>query len=150
MKVILLKDVKNYGKKDEIVNVSDGFAVNYLIPKKLAIVASKDGVSHLNVKLKKESEILKKEKEVIQKEAEKINNLELGFKLKTQDGKVFGSVSLTQIVDRLNKEHGIQIDKRKFEKHENLNKLGLFYLKIKLDHHITTTLKVLIEGNKNG
>ncbi len=148
MKVILLSDVKNYGKKDDVVNVSDGYATNFLIPKGLAIVASKGDLSHLNVRKVKEEKI-KEEKEIeVNNLKLKIEDIQLNFKIKTKDGKPFGSISLSQITDRIKKEFLIDLDKRKFEKHENINKLGLFYLKIKLDFKIIATLKVFVEGTK--
>ncbi|AGR41728.1 50S ribosomal protein L9 [Spiroplasma diminutum] len=148
MKVILLVDVKNYGKKDEIVNVSDGYATNFLIPKGLAILATKDDVSHLNVRKRKEEEIKNEKQAEINSLKEKIESLQLNFKIKTKDGKPFGSVSLSQITDRIKKEFSFDLDKRKFEKHESLNKLGLFYLKIKLDFKVVATLKVFVEGTE--
>ncbi|QHX36277.1 50S ribosomal protein L9 [Spiroplasma sp. BIUS-1] len=148
MKVILLADVKNYGKKDEIVNVSDGYAANYLIPKGLAILATKDDVSHLNVRKRKEEEISKEKQEKVNALKDKLESIQLNFKIKTKDGKPFGSVSLSQVTDRLKKEFSIDLDKRKFEKHENINKLGLFYLKIKLEFKIIATLKVFVEGTE--
>ncbi|ALD65934.1 50S ribosomal protein L9 [Spiroplasma cantharicola] len=148
MKVILLTDVKNYGKKDDVVNVSDGYATNFLIPKGLAIVASKGDLSHLNVRKRKEEEV-KKDKEIeLNNLKNKLETLELNFKIKTKDGKPFGSVSLSQITDRIKKEFSIDLDKRKFEKHENINKLGLYYLKIKLDLKIIATLKIFVEGTE--
>ncbi|AHI52366.1 50S ribosomal protein L9 [Spiroplasma culicicola] len=148
MKVILLQDVKNYGKKDQIVEVSDGYAKNYLIPKKLATIASQNQVSHLNVKLKNEKIETENKKHEVEKLKEQIEVLNLNFALTIKDNKPFGSVSLVQICDRLKKEHNIIIDKRKFEKHDNLNQIGLFYLKIKLDFKIVATLKVNVEGKK--
>ncbi|AGR40721.1 50S ribosomal protein L9 [Spiroplasma taiwanense] len=146
MKVILLNDVKNYGKKDEIVDVADGYAQNYLIPKKLAIIATKDDLSHLNVRKNKEEEEKRKQFEEVKKVKEKIDLIQLNFKIKVKDNKTFGSISLIQIEDRLKKEFDLDIDKRKFEKHEALNKIGLFYLKIKLNFNLIAILKVLIEG----
>ncbi|WP_338985143.1 50S ribosomal protein L9 [Spiroplasma endosymbiont of Diplazon laetatorius] len=148
MKVILLTDVKNYGKKDEIVNVSDGYAANYLIPKGLAILATKDDVSHLNVRKRKEEELSKEKQAEVNSLKDKIEEIQLNFKIKTKDGRPFGSVSLSQVTDRLKKEFSIDIDKRKFEKHENINKLGLFYLKVKLEFKIVATLKVFVEGTE--
>ncbi|AUB31087.1 50S ribosomal protein L9 [Spiroplasma floricola] len=148
MKVILLADVKNYGKKDEVVNVSDGYGANYLIPKGLAILATKDDLSHLNVRKRKEEELTNERKEEINSLKEKIESITLNFKIKTMNNKPFGSVSLSQITDRLKKEFSVDIDKRKFEKHENINKLGLFYLKIKLEFKIIATLKVFVEGTE--
>ncbi|QEH61224.1 50S ribosomal protein L9 [Spiroplasma chinense] len=144
--MILLKDVKNYGKKDDIVEVSDGYARNYLIPQKLAIVATKDDVSHLRVRQKKEEQATKEDVAKVEQFKKQIEDLNMSFALVVKNGKPFGSVSLTQICDRLKKEYNIDIDKRKFEKHDNLNKVGLYYLKIKLDHKIVATLKINIEG----
>ncbi|WP_339020946.1 50S ribosomal protein L9 [Spiroplasma endosymbiont of Atherix ibis] len=148
MKVILLADVKNYGKKDEVVDVSDGYGANYLIPKGLAILATKEDLSHLNVRKRKEEELNNEKKEEINFLKEKIESIILNFKIKTMNNKPFGSISLSQITDRLKKEFSINLDKRKFEKHENINKLGLFYLKIKLEFKIVATLKVFIEGTE--
>ncbi|QBQ07225.1 50S ribosomal protein L9 [Spiroplasma gladiatoris] len=146
MKVILLQDVKNYGKKDQVVEVSDGYAKNYLIPKKLAILATKNDVSHLGVRLKKEQQIMDAKKNVVEQLKNQIESLILNFSLKVKSGKPFGSVSLSQICDRLKKEFSIDLDKRKFEKHDNLVEIGLHYLKIKLDFKIIATLKVQVEG----
>lgn len=148
MKVILLKDVKNYGKKNEIVEVSDGYGKNYLIPKGFAILATKDDLSHLNVRLKKEEQKVSEDKVKIDLLKKEIEALNLNFQLKVKDGKPFGSISLSQICNRLNKEFNLSLDKRKFENHDNLNKLGLYYLKIKLDFKITATLKVQVEGTE--
>ncbi|QGS51392.1 50S ribosomal protein L9 [Spiroplasma tabanidicola] len=148
MKVILLQDVKNYGKKDQIVEVSDGYARNYLIPKKLAIVATKNDLSHLGVKLKKEQEKIDSQKREVEDLKTKIEANILNFGLKVKDNKSFGSISLSQICDRLKKEYAIDVDKRKFEKHDNLTDIGLHYLKIKLDFKIIATLKVQVEGIK--
>ncbi|AXK50701.1 50S ribosomal protein L9 [Spiroplasma alleghenense] len=148
MKVILLKDVKNYGKKDEIVDVSDGYATNYLIPKKLAIKASQDSVNYLKGKIDKrnvETESQRQETLYLKSQIEKIT---LNFKLAVKDGKAFGSVSQAQIEEKMLKEYNIKIDKRKFLKHENLNQIGLFYIKTKLDFNIEATINVKIESKE--
>ncbi|AKU79270.1 50S ribosomal protein L9 [Spiroplasma turonicum] len=146
MKVILLENLKNYGKKNDVVEVSDGYAKNYLIPKKLAKVASKNELGHLNVIKNKEQEYQKLENEKITKIIEYIKDITLKFTLKLNDNKAFGTVSLNQIVDVLSKSYNLDIDKKKFEKHEVLNKVGLYYLKIKLAKDRIATLKVEIEG----
>lgn len=146
MKVILLMDVKNYGKKDQIVEVSDGFAQNFLIPKKMAILATRNDIGHLNVKIKNDKTKAINELEDTKKLKVDIENIELNFRLKTHDHKIIGSVSLKQITDRLDKEFDLKLDKRKFVKHENLTQIGLNYLTIKLEHGITAMLKVNIEG----
>ncbi|ASP27798.1 50S ribosomal protein L9 [Spiroplasma corruscae] len=146
MKVILLEDVKNYGKKNDVVEVSDGYARNFLIPKNLAKVASTKELGHLRVLKNKQQEIENESREQVNELVEKIEQITLKFSLKLNKGKAFGTISLNQIVDVLNKSHGIEIDKRKFERHENINKAGLYYLKIKLSKEKSATLKVNVEG----
>ncbi|WP_338972338.1 50S ribosomal protein L9 [Spiroplasma endosymbiont of Panorpa germanica] len=148
MRVILLKDVKNYGKKDEIVEVSDGYAANYLIPKKLAIKASQDSVNHLKGKIDKENVAMESKRQETLYLKSQIEKITLNFKLAIKDGKAFGSVSQAQIEEKMLKEYNIEIDKRKFLKHENLNQIGLFYIKIKLDFNIEATINVKIESKE--
>ncbi|AKX33691.1 50S ribosomal protein L9 [Spiroplasma litorale] len=148
MKVILLEDIKNYGKKNDVVEVSDGYAKNFLIPKKLAKIASSNELGHLRVIKNKETEFLKQKEEEIKKLASEIEKITLKFTLKFKDDKAFGTISLNQIVEVLEKSYNLIIDKKKFEKHEVINKMGLFYLKIKLSKNNIATLKVNVEGNK--
>jgi len=147
MKVILLKDVKNYGIKNQIVEVSDGYARNYLFPNNLAVSASKDSISRLNNKIKKEQQIDEVKKVQLELFKQEIENLNIKFKLKVKNDKSFGVISLSQICDIIKKEYNLEIDKRKFEKHNNLNKLGIHYLKIKLSTSVIATLKVDVEGS---
>lgn len=148
MKVILLQDIKNYGKKDDIVEVSDGYARNFLFKKGMAILATKDDVSHLNVKKRKEEEIKNKKIEENKNLKKEIESITLNFKLSVMNGKVNGSVSLIQIEERMLKEFNIVVDKRKFSVHKPLKDLGLNYIKIRLDSVSEATLKVMIEGKE--
>ncbi|AHI53437.1 50S ribosomal protein L9 [Spiroplasma sabaudiense Ar-1343] len=148
MQVILLQDVKNYGKKDQVVEVSDGYAMNYLLPKKLAVKASQESINLLKSKIKKEDINKKADIEKTQKLKEAIEAITLNFKLAQKDGKSFGSVSQAQIEEKMLKEYQIKIDKRKLLKHENLNQIGLFYIKLKLDFNIEATINVKIESKE--
>ncbi len=148
MKVILLKDVKKVGKKNQIVEVSNGYANNYLIPNKLAVAVTK---TSLDIKKGEEDEI-KKEQEVLKQEAlkikEQLNNIEIVIGTKIgQEGKIFGSISSKMIVDQLKKEFDISIDKRKFIGFENINQLGYTKIKVELYKGVIGEIKVqVIEG----
>ncbi|WP_342268874.1 50S ribosomal protein L9 [Spiroplasma endosymbiont of Aspidapion aeneum] len=144
MKVILLKDIKNYGLKNDIIEVENGYAKNYLIPKKFAILATKDNIAHLKHVIGEE--IAEKEEMFanFRKIALEIESIELSFKLEFHNGRAQGSISLSQICETLEKEYNIKIDKRKFVKHENIRDIGTHELKIKLEHNIETILRVNI------
>ena len=148
MKVILLKDVKKVGKKNQIVEVSNGYANNYLIPNKLAVAVTK---TSLDIKKGEEDEI-KKEQEALKQEAlkikEQLNNIEIVIGTKIgQEGKIFGSISSKMIVDQLKKEFDISIDKRKFIGFETINQLGYTKIKVELYKGVIGEIKVqVIEG----
>lgn len=147
MKVILLSDVKNVGKKGEVVEVSDGYARNFLIKGKMAVEATKKSMEvldqqKLDVKLK-EKEMESQAKE-IQKQLESIT---LHFQVKVgKEGRVFGAISSKQIVAELQKRHDIVVDKRKFVDASSADSLGYTRLKIELFKNVIGTINVhLIE-----
>ena len=133
MKVILLNDVAKVGKKNQIVEVSDGYARNYLIRNKLAVEATKKSLEvldHQKVEQKLHEQELKVEAEEV---AKKLENILLKFQVKVGTGsRVFGAVSTKQIVDVLQKNHGIKVDKRKFLDADKVDTLGVTKLKIEL------------------
>lgn len=146
MKVILLKDVKNIGKKGETVNVSDGHARNFLIPNKLALVATEKSLEVLS----QQKEDAKAKIEEQRQEAiilkDKLANITLEFQLKTgEDGRVFGSVSTKQVAEELVKKHGIQVDKRKIHSGP-VNTLGLNRLPVELYRDVEGTIVVRIRS----
>lgn len=121
MKVILLEDVKAQGKKDQIVNVSDGYAMNFLFPKKLAVEATQDNLNKW--KVKKDNVAKKKEEEKAEaiKMKEKIKNLTLHIKVKAgENGKIFGGVTAKEIAENLNSQYQIEIDKKKINMKETV------------------------------
>lgn len=132
MKVILLKDVKKTGKKDEVIEVSDGYARNYLIKNKLAVAYTKGSERVLEKQLeqkKEEEEQLKKEAESV---AEKLKDIRLECYLNSgKNGQVFGSISSKQIVEELSKK-GIKVDKRKIVMEEAISSLGTTKVKVDL------------------
>ncbi len=132
MKVILLEDVKKVGKKGSIVNVSDGYGMNYLIPKKLAVLATK---TSLDIKKKEDDdkakeEEVKKEKALELKEQLKDLVLELSVSI-GKEGKLFGAISSKEIVDEYKKVYNIELDKRKFVDFNPITALG--YTKIEIE-----------------
>lgn len=148
MKVILLCDVKGQGKKDEIVNVSDGFARNFLFPQKKAIEATPAALNEI-----KGREAAKKHKEEVElgnakATAEKMGALQLKFVRQAgTDGKLFGSVTSKDIADELEKKHGIVVDKRKIQS-DALKAFGAYVLDVKLHPDVVGKLNVIVTDAK--
>lgn len=145
MKVILLQDVKKQGKKDDIINVSDGYAQNFLINKGLAVPYNEGNKKQLDHKLKDKAdaeEALIKKCEEIKKEIEKKS-----FKFKTKsgkDGKMFGTISTKQIAEEL-KKNGYNIDKKIVELDHEINSLGTHIVKLNLHKKVVAEVKIITE-----
>ena len=145
MKVILLDNIKGVGKKDEIINASDGYARNFLFQKKLAVEANNENMSKL--KAKKQSEQYKKDvnKENAEKIAKKLDDITLTIKVKAgENGKIFGGVTSKEISEELKKQYKIDIDKKKIILNENIKNLGSFDISMKLFEGVTGKLKVKV------
>ena len=143
MKVILTRDVKNIGKIDEVVNVSEGYARNFLFPRKLAAEANAANMAELNKR--KKTEELKGEKALQEaKEAgAKIAEAKVTIAGKVGTGsRLYGSITSGDIADALLKQTGIKIDKRKIELDEPIKALGGFDVPIRLHRLVTSRLKV--------
>lgn len=145
MKVILLQDVKNIGKKGQIINAKDGYARNFLFPKNLAIEATEANLKSLE-KAKKQKE--EKEKEILEEAKvleEELLKKTIVIKTKTgENGKLFGSITTKEIAEILEKEHKISIDKKKFDLDEIIKSVGEYYVKIKLHPSVNAKLKVIV------
>lgn len=145
MKVILKADIKGVGKKDEVINASDGYARNFLFPKNLALEANEENMSKL--KMKNESNQYRKdlEKEAAMQIADKFKKIEIKIFVKTgENGKVFGGVSSKDIADKLVKEHNIKIDKKKIDQKETIKTLGNHIIDVKLYEGVVGKLKVSV------
>lgn len=146
MKVILLEDVKALGKKGEIVNVNDGYARNFILPKKLGIEATSKNLNDLKLKKANEEkvalEILKEAQELAKKlEAGKV---ELAIKV-GEGGRTFGSISSKEIAAAVKEQMNYDIDKKKIQVKDAIKTLGTHAVPIKLHAKVTAELKVIVK-----
>ena len=148
MKVILLADVKKVGKKDQTVEVSDGYANNFLFPRKLAVPLSKKSAEVLENQQEERKEQAAKMKADAEALAKKLEGITLTFKVKTgREGKLFGAVSLKQVAEELAKQ-GIEIDKRKFIDKGPLDELGYHHISVELYKGVIGKVHVEIKGEE--
>ena len=149
MEVILLADVKNVGKKNQTVNVSDGFAVNFLFKKKLAVPVTKKSVEILETQKENARQADIKAKEDATKLVDVLKDITLEFEAKVgKDSKLFGSISLKQVEEEMKAKHNIAIDKRKFLDKGPLDSLGYYRLRIELYKGVVGTVNVHIIERK--
>ena len=143
MKVILKQDIKGVGKKDQIINVSDGYVRNFLFPKNMAVEANNENMSKLRAKQDSNAFKKQQEKEEAQKIADKISKIILKVPVKAGgNGKIFGGVSTKEISDLLEKNYKIKVDKKKIELKETIKKLGTRNVNIKLYEGVIANLKI--------
>lgn len=147
MKVILKENIKGVGKKDEIINASDGYARNYLFPKNLAVEANATNLSKLKTKQDSENYKKNQEKEEAKGLAEKLEKVRLRFNVKTgENGKVFGGVSSKEIAEKLEKEYNFKVDKKKIELKETIKTLGITKINVKLYEGVIASLNIEVLG----
>lgn len=145
MKVILLKDTLNIGDENEIVEVSEGYARNYLIPKKVAVAATDSAVKLLERNKKKIEEKLEEKKAVLRETAKKIGALSLEIKVDIgEGGKMFGSVSSSDIAAVIKEISGIELDKRKIHLEQHIKAPGNYPVTIKLFSDIEAKTQVAV------
>lgn len=144
MKVILQQDVRGQGKKGQLIEVSDGYARNFLFPKKLAITATADNVNTMKLKEKARLAQIEREKEEAKETAKKLEGISVKVTAKSGNGgKLFGSVTTKEISEALMAQHGISIEKTKLV-HDPIKAFGEYDVKCKLGYEITGTLKVFV------
>ena len=145
MKVILLADVKGAGKKGELVNASDGYARNYLIPRKLAKEANAQAMNELkNAEASKQHRI-EVEKANASEAAKKIDEKTIKMTAKAgQGGRLFGSVTAKELAEEIGKQFGVEVDKRKVVLDADIKAFGTFGFEVKFYNGITTTMSVAV------
>ena len=146
MKVILLTDVKGKGKKGQMIEVSDGYARNYMLPRKIAIEATTDAVNTMRMNDKATAERIAREKAEALEISKKLRELTLIVKAKGGgQGRLFGAVTNTEVAAALEKQSGIKLDKRKIVLNETIKNVGTYTATCKLGYEITAPLTVKIE-----
>jgi large subunit ribosomal protein L9 len=147
MKVILLENVKGVGKKDDIINANDGYARNYLLPKKLAVEANAKNLANLKSKQSSNAFRRNEDKKKAEEIKEKIEKIFLKIEVKAgENGKIFGGVTSKEISDELKKQYNIEVDKKKIELKETIKTIGVFDINIKLFEGVNANLKLTIVG----
>ena len=145
MKVLLLADVKGQGKKDQIVEVSDGYARNFLFPKKLAVVADAKVMSETKSKEEAKQFRLKEEKAAAKALADKLSTLTVKITASSGgDGRLYGSITSKDIAEKLREQYNIEIDKRKLVLSENIKSYGTYDVEVKVYPEISAKLKVTV------
>ena len=146
MKVILLQDVKGKGKKGQLLEISDGYARNYLLPRKLAVEATADAVNTKKMNDKAAAEKEAKERAEAMEISKKLRDTVLVVTAKGGGaGRLFGSVTNQEIADALKEKTGIQLDKRKIVISDAIKSVGTYTVQCKLGYEITAPLTVKIE-----
>ena len=146
MKVILTQDVKGKGKKGQMIEVSDGYARNFMLPRKIAIEATADAVNTMKMNDKATQERIAREKAEALETSKKLREMTLTVKAKGGGaGRLFGSVTNQEIADALAKNAGIKLDKRKIVISDPIKSVGTYTVQCKLGYEITAPLTVKIE-----
>ena len=143
MKVILKADIKGVGKKDQIINASDGYARNFLFPKNLAVEANNENLSKLKAKQDSAKYQKDQEKQEAINIAEKLSKISLKIPVKAgENGKIFGGVSAKEIAEKLQQDYQITVDKKKIDLKETIKTLGVQTVEIRLFEGVIGTLKL--------
>lgn len=146
MKIILRDSVENLGVAGDIINVKDGYARNFLIPKGFAQQATQKNIDHLQKELKKRAEIEAIDISNLEALSERLNKLTIKFELKAgEEGKLFGSVTSQMIADEI-KSKGYEIDKKSIEIPEQIKNEGNHFVNIKLEKGYTGRIKIKVKG----
>ena len=143
MKVILLQDVKSQGKKGDIIEVSEGYARNMLIKKKLGVEATPEALNNLKLQNRHEEKVAAENLADAEALAKEVAEWLVETKIKTgEGGRTFGSVSSKEIAQAITKQYGKTIDKKKIQLEEAIRSLGTHEVKVKLHPQVTATLRV--------
>ena len=146
MKVILLQDVKSVGKKGDILDANDGYARNFLLPKKMAVPATPDNLNNLKLQKNNQEKVAQEQLEAAQNFAKELESKEVVLSIKAgEGGRTFGSVSSKEIAQAFKDQCGMEIDKKKIQMEDNIKNFGVYEVKVKLHPKVTGTLKVKVK-----
>lgn len=149
MKVILLEDVKSLGKKGQIVEVSDGYARNFVLPKKLGIEATGKNMNDLKLQKANEEKVAKEQLDAAKDFAAELEKKEVVLSIKTgEGGKTFGSISTKEIAEAAKTQCNMEIDRKKIQLPEPIKSLGAYEVSVKLHHKVTGKLKIKVQESK--
>ena len=147
MKVILQADVKGSGKKGEIINVSDGYARNFLFPKKLAVEATAANLSNQEKHLSAQAHRQKLEEQAARELAKRLHNLGVKVTIRVgKDGKAYGAVSNAQIADALKAQYGVEVDRKKIVMKDQIKEIGEASAQVKVYSGISADIRVIVEA----
>lgn len=145
MKVILKQDIKGVGKRDDVINASDGYARNFLFPKGLAVEANDGNMNNLKAKKESANFRYEKEKEEAIILSKKISEIELKLDVKAgENGRIFGGVTSKEISENLEKQYKIKVDKKKIELKDTIKTIGRFNVNIKLFEGVSAKLTIVV------
>ena len=146
MKVILRQDVKSLGKKGEIVNVNDGYARNFILPKKMGVEATGKNLNDLKLQKNNEKKVAQEQLEAAKVLAEKLGQGKVELAIKVgEGGRAFGSVSSKEIAAAVKEQMGLDVDKKKIQLKETIKSLGTHIVPVKLHPEVTAELKVTVK-----
>ena len=146
MKIILLQDDKNLGKKGDIIDANDGYARNYILPKKIGVEATSKNLNDLKLQKANDAKIAQEQLDKAKELAALLETKEVVVKIKAgEGGRAFGSVSSKEIATELKTQTGIEIDKKKIQLPEALKNFGVYNVSVKLHPKVTGTLKVKVQ-----
>ncbi len=149
MRVILIKDVPGYGTFGDIVNVKDGFANNYLIPRGLALPATEGNIKHVQEILKQKKRKLEREKAKAQEIAEKINGLVLEISRPVGvTGKLYGAITVGEIAEKIKETAGVEVDKRKIMLRAPIKNVGRYNITVKLHPEVSATITLDVKPSE--
>lgn len=149
MKVILLKDVKSLGKKDDVVEINDGYARNYILPRKLGIEASSKNMNDLKLQKANQEKIAQEQLEKAQALAKEMEGEEVILSIRAgEGGRTFGSISTKEIAQGYKEQCGREVDKKKIVLPEAIKSFGVFEVAVKLHPKVTGKLKVKVTEMK--
>ena len=149
MKVILVKDVPGYGTFGDVINVKDGFANNYLIPRGLALPATEGNIKHVQEVLKQKKRKLEREKTKAKEIAEKIDGLVIEIARPVGvTGKLYGAVTVSEIADKIKELAGVEVDKKKIMLKTPIKNVGRYNLQVKLHPEVTATITVDVKPSE--